>query len=68
MRIKVPQPTIEKPLTPIDYMVPLAECQTHREVAEYAEAVPATVRSDERFGRAVAARLDEIKSARKKRA
>jgi hypothetical protein len=57
----VPQSTVEKPLTAIDYMVPLEQCTSITDVQRYAEQVPVEVRQDERFTRAVAKRLGEIK-------
>lgn len=63
--IRVPQSTVEKPLTAIDYIAAMAECSTAREVAIYAEQVPLEVRNDERFSRAALARLDAIKETRR---
>ena len=60
--IAIPHPTIEKPLTAIDYIAHLEQCATLSEVSEYASAVPDAIREDERFTRAVASRLAAIKA------
>jgi len=65
MTVNVPKSTVEKPLTPIDYIAAMAECSTAREVSIYAERVPLDVRDDERFSRAVLARLDAIREKRR---
>jgi len=62
--IEVPQSTVERPLTAIDYLVPLAQCANLDEVCQYAQRCPEHVRNDERFTRAVARRLGEIKGRR----
>jgi hypothetical protein len=59
--IAVPVSTKAKPLTAIDFMVPLEQCASITEVQDYAGRVPLKVRSDERFTRAVAKRLAAIK-------
>lgn len=59
--IEVPVSTVEKPLTPIDFIAVLAQCSTVSEVADYAQRCPEHVRNDERFTRSVAWRLGEIK-------
>lgn len=64
--IAVPQSTVEKPLTPIDYIAAMEACATVREVGQFADQVPSAVRNDERFTRAVAARLGAIKEKRKR--
>lgn len=63
--VNVPQSTVEKPLTAIDYIAALDACRTHLEVGQFCDRVPAPVRSDERFTRAVAAKLAAIKSGRR---
>lgn len=60
--INVPQSTIEKPLTAIDYIAALDGCTTKTEVRRFAEQCPVAVRNDERFTRAVAAKLAAVKS------
>lgn len=55
--VNVPIPTVEKPLTPIDYIAAMDQCITRAEVRRFAEECPDSVRSDERFTRAVAVRL-----------
>ena len=62
MNVKVPQPTVEKPLTAIDYIAVLDQCSKLEEVAQYAQACPEAIRNDERFTRAVAKRLSVIKT------
>ena len=64
--IEVPVSTVERPLTAIDYLVPLGQCNSITEVRDYAERCPMEIRQDERFTRAVARRLGEIKAARKR--
>jgi hypothetical protein len=59
--IHVPQSTVERPITVIDYIAQLAQCGTLDEVRQYASAVPLDVRQDDRFNRAVAGRLGEIR-------
>ena len=59
--IPVPQSTIEKPLTAIDYIACLEICSNIADVQQFAEQVPPDVRNDERFTRAVAKRLGAIK-------
>jgi len=59
--IEVPQSTVERPLTAIDFIAVLAQCSTVSEVADYAQRCPEHVRNDERFTRAVARRLAAIK-------
>lgn len=59
--IAVPVSTAERPLTAIDYTVPLEQCTTLGEVGDYAGLVPEHIRTDERFTKAVAMRLAAIK-------
>lgn len=62
-RMNVPQSTLEKPLTAIDYIVAMEQqCSSLSAVQRFAEQVPLTVREDERFTRAVAKRLATIKA------
>lgn len=58
--IAVPQSTIEKPLTAVDYCACLEHCITLEEVGTFSEQLPEWVRSDERFSKAVAKRLAVI--------
>jgi hypothetical protein len=62
--IAVPQSTVEKPLTAIDYMVPLEQCASLTELADYTGRVPEAIREDERFTKAVACRLAVINHRR----
>lgn len=64
--IKVPVPTVEKPLTAIDYVAALDACRTPREVSQFSEQCPDSVRNDERFARGVVAKLRAIEQARKR--
>lgn len=64
--IRVPVSTIEKPLTPIDYIAAMDACISPREVSHFSERCPANVRNDERFARAVAAKLQAFKEKRKR--
>lgn len=59
--IPVPQSTLEKPLTAIDYIAALEQCTSITLVQGFAEQVPVEVRQDDRFTRAVAKRLASIK-------
>lgn len=59
--ISVPVSTEEKPLTAIDFCAALQQCTTVTEVARFGEQCPAHVRNDERFTRAVAAKLGAIR-------
>lgn len=59
--ITVPQSTTDKPLTAIDYIAALEQCETVTDVKDFGERTPLKVRTDERFTRAVAKRLAEIK-------
>jgi len=63
--VSVPQSTVERPLTAIDYCAVLAQCNSIDEVHQYAERCPLEVRQDDRFARSVAHRLGEIKARRK---
>jgi len=60
--IEVPQSTVQRPLTPIDYIASLQACSNIREVQQFSARCPLEVRQDERFGRAVAKLLGEIKA------
>lgn len=57
------RPTIEKPLTTIDYIAALEQCVSITEVQRYAERVPMWVRQDDRFTKATAQRLAAIRKA-----
>jgi len=63
--IEVPQSTVAKPLTAVDYCALLAQCASLDEVRDYASRCPLEVRQDERFARAVALRLGEIKERKR---
>ena len=60
--IEVPQSTVQRPLTPIDFIANLQACSSLAEVQQFASLCPLEVRQDERFGRAVAKLLGEIKA------
>lgn len=64
MSVNVPVPTVEKPLTAIDYIAALDACRSQAEVGRFCDRVPSHIRSDERFGRGVAAKLAAIKESR----
>lgn len=55
-----PQPTVEKPLTAVDYIAALGKCRTQLAVRIYSASLPSHIREDGRFKRAVAARLAAI--------
>ena len=59
--IPVPQSTVAKPLTFIDYCVCLESSSSLFEIKRFAERVPVEIRQDERFTRAVAKRIAAIK-------
>ena len=59
--INVRRSTAEKPLTVIDHIADLESCSSIFEVRRFSEQVPVEIRQDERFTRAVAARLAAIK-------
>jgi hypothetical protein len=63
--MNIPQSTIAKPLTVIDYIAALEQCIDITQVQRYAEKVPMWVRQDERFPKAVARRLASIKDKRR---
>jgi hypothetical protein len=65
--VNVPVNTVERPITVIDYIASLDACRTHLEVGQFSDLVPAAVRADERFCRAVAAKLAAIKERRQDR-
>lgn len=56
--MKVPQPTIEKPLTAIDYIAVMNDCTDYRELVGYVKLVPPEIFEDERFVRAFKNRLN----------
>lgn len=60
--MNVPHSTPEKPLTAIDYCAALSQCKSIEDIREFSEQVPISVLNDERYNRAVAARLADIKS------
>ena len=66
--IDVPQSTVEKPLTAIDYIAALDQCASISDVKKFSQGVPEHVRNDDRFARSVAARLGAIKSQRRGKA
>lgn len=59
--IAVPVPTVEKPLTVIDFIAGLYQCASITEVQAYSDQVPPAYREDERYARAVAQQLAAIK-------
>jgi len=59
--IEVPVSTVERPLTPIDFIAVLQQCSSVADIADYAQRCPEHVRNDERFTRGVAMRLAIIK-------
>lgn len=65
--ITVPQPTIEKPITVVDYIAAMyQQCITVADVARFAEQCPSHVREDERFATGVALHLRVIAARRRK--
>jgi hypothetical protein len=56
------QSTVEKPLTAVDYCAALSECDGIREVQIFAERAPLSVQRDERFTRAVANMIKDMRS------
>lgn len=59
--IPVLESTIEKPLTAIDYIAALDQCDGIREIQLFADQVPMHIRQDERFTRAVANRIKAMR-------
>ena len=55
--IDVPVPTIQKPLTALDYIGALQKCITATEVGLFCERCPSDIRRDARFAVAVVDRL-----------
>lgn len=65
--ISVPQPTVEKPLTVVDYIAALYGCESVREIAAFCARVPDHICEDERFSTGVAMHLRVIAERRKVR-
>lgn len=60
--VSVPQQTVEKPLTPVDYIAAMSEqCKDMPALITFANACPAEVVQDYRFARAFKQQLDSIK-------
>lgn len=59
--IAVPVPTIEKPLTAIDYIAVMEQCSTFEELRDYATRCPMEIVEDDRFAKAFKNRLDNIR-------
>lgn len=63
--VRVPQPTVEKPLGPVDYILALEQqCRSARDVRAFSRHVPARVLNDERYAKAVAKLLASFKERR----
>jgi hypothetical protein len=60
--IPVLESTIEKPLTAIDYIAALDQCEGIREIQIFADQVPMHIRQDERFAGAVARLIKAIRT------
>lgn len=60
--ISIPVDTVEKPITVVDYCAGVYRCESLAEVQVYSSGCPEWVRKDERFGRAVAVRLADLRS------
>lgn len=58
--MNVPRSTVEKPLTAIDYIALLEQCNSVGEVLDFGDRVPRHVATDERYIRAAAARCASI--------
>lgn len=58
----VPQSTVEKPLTAIDYCAELEKFSSRDDIRQFSEQVPIEVLNDERYSRAVAHRLAAIET------
>jgi hypothetical protein len=59
--VSVPQPTVEKPITVIDYIAAMSECLDFRSLTAFANACPPQIVEDDRFARAFKNQLDAIK-------
>lgn len=62
--ISIPVDTVEKHITVVDYCAGVYRCESLAEVQAYGEGCPEWVRQDERFGKAVAVKLADLRSAR----
>lgn len=60
---EVPQSTVAKPLTAVDYIACLELCDNAIEVAQYADRVPLVIWHDRRFVDAVVARLKALRES-----
>lgn len=60
--ISIPVDSIEKPITVVDYCAGVYRCESLAEVQAYGEACPEWVRQDERFTKAVAVKLADLRS------
>jgi hypothetical protein len=58
------QSTIEKPLTAIDYVAALSECDGILEVQIFVERAPLSIQRDERFASAVAKLIKAMRGVR----
>jgi hypothetical protein len=60
--ITVPQSTVAKPLTPIDFIAAMEEqCRDVGTLTAFANACPPEIVQDERFAKAFKRRLDAIR-------
>lgn len=62
--ITVPQSTVEKPLTAVDYCAALAYCETLEEVHTFNSQLPLEVLQDDRYNRALAQHCSRLKTPR----
>ncbi len=60
--IAAPQSTVEHPLTAIDYIALLSQCETLEEVDTYSLQLPLHVLNDERYSKAVAFRKSVLRA------
>jgi hypothetical protein len=63
--VNIPQSTIEKPLTTIDFIAAMNEqCSSLHDLTMFASRCPLHVLEDDRFARAFKSRLDTIRRKR----
>lgn len=62
--IIVPQSTVEKPLTALDYCAELTRCETLEDVHSFNSQLPLEVLQDDRYNRALAQHCSRLKTPR----
>lgn len=62
-RVNVPVSTVEKPLTPIDYIAALEQCGDIHTLNRFGAALPRDVVDDDRFAKAFQNRAAELRQS-----